>query len=49
MNKGGFQLRKWIFNSKHVRESIKVQERSFAKEMNKIKQEVNLCDNDGIM
>ena len=49
MNRGGFQLRKWNSNSKPVRESIKVQENSSANEMNQVKQEVDFCDNDGIM
>jgi len=49
MNKGGFQLRKWNSNSKPLRESIKVQENSSANEMTRIKQEVDFCDNNGIM
>jgi len=49
MSKGGFQLRKWNSNSKVVRESIKVQENTSANEMNQSKQEVDFCNNDGIM
>lgn len=49
MSKGGFQLQKWNSNSKVVRESIKVQENPSANEMNQSKQEVDFCDNNGIM